>query len=277
MIPLAPALSAHPLPLPPEISAQGLSALAFAFMLVLCRTAAAVMLLPGLGESEPPSVLRAGLAAGVAILLLPGLAASLPAEPASFYRLGGMIATELLAGGLLGWLARLLALSLPMAGQIMSLMTGLSSVLQPDATLGAQSAVIGKLFNMLAPVLVLSTGLYALPLSALAGSYAVFPAGGGAILAGSAGAGDLTEAAVRAVSMSFALALRLAAPFVLVSAIWQLSLGLLSRMVPQIQVYIVSLPGQVLGGLLLLALLGAPILHAWMLAMRDGYSGLPGL
>ena len=270
----------HPLlpsPPPPDLSVHGLGALAFAFMLVLCRTAAAVLLLPGLGESEPPPVLRAGLAAGVALLLLPGLAASLPPEPESFLRLGGMIASELLAGGLLGWLARLLALSLPMAGQIVSLMTGLSSVLQPDPMLGAQSAVIGKLFNLLAPVLVLSTGLYALPLSALAGSYAVFPAGGGAMLAGSAGVGDLTETAVRAVGASFALALRLASPFVLVSAVWQLSLGLLSRMVPQIQVYIVSLPGQVLGGLLLLALLGAPIVNAWLGAMRDGYAVLPGL
>ena len=275
MIPLDPAVSSLP-SLLPEFSAHGVNALAFAFMLVLCRTAAAIMLLPGLGESEPPAVLRAGLAGGVAVLLLPGLAARLPQEPESFLRLGSLVATELLAGGLLGWLARLLALSLPMAGQIVSLMTGLSSVLQPDATLGAQSAVIGKLFNLLAPVLVLSTGLYALPLSALAGSYAVFPAGG-AILSGGAGAEDLTETAVRAAGASFALALRLASPFVLVSAVWQLSLGLLSRMVPQIQVYIVSLPGQVLGGLLMLALLGAPILHAWLGAMRDGYAGVPGV
>ena len=259
----------------PELAAHGLSALAFAFMLVFCRTAAAIMLLPGLGESEPPAVLRAGLAGCVTLLLLPGLIASLPPEPDSFFRLGGTIATELLAGGLLGWLARLLALSLPMAGQVISMMTGLSSVLQPDPMLGAQSAVIGKLFNLLAPVLILSTGLYALPLSALAGSYAVFPAGGVA-LAGSAGVGDLTEVAVRAVGTSFALALRLASPFVVVSAVWQLSLGLLSRMVPQIQVYIVSLPGQVLGGLLLLGLLGAPILHAWLGAMRDLYAVLPG-
>ena len=251
-------------------TSQGLLTLAWAFALVFCRTAAAVMLLPGLGENEPPAMLRAGLAMGITVLLAPVVAPSLPHEPASFLRLAGMIAAELLAGGLLGWLARLLALALPAAGQIISLTTGLSSVLQPDAMLGAQSAAIGKLFNMLAPVLILSTGLYALPLGALAGSYAVFPAGG--VLA----TGDLAETVVRAVSASFALALRLAAPFVLLSILWQLALGMLSRLVPQIQVYFLALPGQVLGGLLLLALLGPAIVHAWLSALGDGFALLPG-
>lgn len=252
-------------------TSQGLTALAFAFMLVLCRTAAAVMLMPGLGESEPPAMVRAGLAIGIAALLLPVIAPAIPTEPASFLRLAGMVGAELLAGGLLGWLARLLALALPAAGQIISLMTGLSSVLQPDAMLGAQSAAIGRLLNLAAPVLILSTGLYALPLNALAGSYAVFPAGG------MLPAADLAEVAVRAVSASFALALRLAAPFVLISVIWQLALGLLSRLVPQVQVYFVALPGQVLGGLLLLALLAASVLRAWLGAVGDGYAALPGL
>lgn len=259
-------------PFPPFApTAQDLLALAFAFMLVLCRTAAAVMLLPGLGESEPPVILRAGLATCITVLVVPGIAPSLPPEPASFLLLAAMIAGELLVGFMLGWLARLLALALPAAGQVISLMTGLSSVLQPDATLGAQSAAIGKLFNLLAPVLILSTGLYALPLGALAGSYSVFPAG----LAPPSG--DMAAVTVSAVGASFALALRLAAPFVLVSVVWQVALGLLSRLVPQIQVYVLALPGQVLGGMLLLALLAIPILQVWLSAARTGFLALPGL
>jgi flagellar biosynthetic protein FliR len=248
----------------------GLSAHAFAFMLILCRCAAAVMLLPGLGEEEPPVMVRAGLSLGIAALLMPGLADAMPPPPESEIRLAGMVAAELAVGGLLGWLARLLALALPAAGQVISLLAGLSSVLLPDATFGAQSAAVGKLFNLAAPVLILSTGLYALPLGALANSYTVFPAGG------ALPASDTLEVAVRAVSASFALALRLASPFILVSLVWQLALGLLARLVPQIQVYFASLPGQLLGGMLLLALLAAPILRAWIAAVHEGYVALPG-
>ena len=239
-------------------------------MLVVCRCGAAVMLLPGLGEAEPPAIVRAGLAIGIAVLLVPSLAPLMPKAPDGFLRLAGMVAAELLAGGLLGWLARLLALALPVLGQLLSLTTGLSSVLQQDPMLGAQSAVIGRLFNLLAPVLILSTGLYALPLGALARSYTVFPAGG--VLP----AADLAQVAVHAVSACFSLAVRLAAPFVLISLIWQVALGLLARLVPQIQVYFVALPGQVLGGLLLMALLGAPMLRVWLAGVHEGFLALPG-
>lgn len=255
---------------PPDVDLASLSALAFAFMLVLCRCAAAVMLMPGLGESEPPVMLRAGLAVGIAILLVPLLGPAMPTAPASIWRLAGMVFVEFLAGGLLGWLARLVALALPAAGQIISLMTGLSSVLQPDALLGVQSAVIGRLFSLLAPVLILSTGLYALPLGALANSYTILPAGGVISPA------DLAQTAARAASGSFSLGFRLASPFVLMSLMWQLALGLLARLVPQIQVYFAALPGQVLGGLLLVALLGAPIVHSWLAAVHESYLALPG-
>lgn len=238
-------------------------------MLVLCRSAAAVMLLPGLGESDPPPMLRAGLALAIAILLLPVLGPTLPKIPDGFLRLAGMVAEEIVVGGVLGWLARLVALALPAAGQLISLMTGMSSVLQQDPLLGAQSAEIGRLLNLVAPVVILSTGLYAQPLKALAGSYALFPAGG------SMPAGDVAEIAVRAVSESFGLALRLAAPFVAISAVWQAALGLLARLVPQIQVYFAALPGQVLGGLLLLALLGAAIIGAWLGAVQEVFATLP--
>jgi flagellar biosynthetic protein FliR len=248
---------------------EALVSLAFAFMLVLCRCGAAVMLLPALGESDPPVMLRAGLALAITILLVPVVAPSLPKAPSGFLGLAGLVAGELLAGGLLGWLARLIALALAGAGQLISLLTGQSSVLQPDPLLGAQSAVIGRLFNLVAPVVILTSGLYAMPLNALAGSYGVLPAGG------ALPAGDLAEIAVRTVGESFDLALRLSAPFVLMSMLWQAGLGLLARLVPQIQVYFASLPGQLLGGLLLLALLSGPVIAAWTESMRSAFSALP--
>jgi flagellar biosynthetic protein FliR len=246
-----------------------LSAQAFAFMLVVCRCASAVMLLPALGESDPPPMLRAGIAFALAVLLTPAVASELPPMPQSFLKLAGLIAGELLAGGVLGWLARLISLALAAAGQIMSLATGHSSVLQPDSMLGAQSSALGRMFSLAAPVVILSSGLYALPLTALAGSYHVFPAGG--VLA----PGDLAETALRAVADSFGLALRLASPFLLISLVWQSGLGLLSRLVPHIQLYFAAMPAQLLGGLLLLALLGGGIVAAWSSAAQDAFSALP--
>lgn len=241
----------------------------FAYLVVLSRAASCVMLLPGFGEEETPVLLRAGLAGALALLLTPVLASALPPVPGTFTALLRIVAGEAACGALLGFLARTATLALAGAGQVVSLMTGLSSVLQPDATLGAQSAVIGRLFNLAAPVLILATGLYALPLAALTRSYALFPAGL------PPPAGDAAAAAVHALSSSFALALRLAAPFLIAGTLWQAALGLLGRLVPQLQVYVAALPGQVLGGLLLLAACGAGLLAVWLGALRDAFVALP--
>ena len=243
---------------------------AFAFVLVLCRCGAAVMLLPGLGEEDPPVMLRVGLALSLAALLTPVEAPDLPRMPVGLVPLAGMVMAELLAGGVLGWLGRLIGLALPIAGQIIALLTGMSSVLSPDAVLGAQAAPIGRLYGMVVPLVVLSSGLYAMPLSALGGSYVAFPAG---VLLPT---GDLADVAIRAVAASFALGIRLAGPFILVSMVWQIAQGLLSRLVPQLQVYFAALPAQVLGGLLLLALLSESLLRAWSDAVEAGFSLLPG-
>ncbi len=244
--------------------------LAFGFMLVLCRVSGAVMVLPGLGESEIPMVVRAGLAVGIAVLIFPGVAGLLPAVQDPVPHQVALIASELGCGLLIGWLARLMALSLPIAGQIVSTMIGLSSVLQPDPDLGSQTSAISRLLAIVAPVLVLSTGLYAMPLGALSGSYRLLPPG--MLLS----TGDVVQSVAVATEDSFALALRLASPLVLVGLLWQLMLGVLARLLPTLQVYNLSLPGQVLGGLLLFGLLLGPILQTWMQALQAGFAMLPG-
>lgn len=249
---------------------ESLPGLAFAFTLVLSRTGTVIMLLPGLGEAEPPAVVRAGLALALSLLLLPGVS-GLVHEPLAPGLGAAMIAAELLTGAVLGWLARLPVLALGMAGAVMSYMLGLSSVVQPDPGLGGQSAALARLFGLAAPVLLLSTGLYALPLSALAGSYQIIGPGGALPF------GTVADTIVQAVSASFGLAIRLSAPFLLAGLVWQVALGLLARLVPQLQVYTAAAPGQILGGLVLLGLMATRILGAWSTSVSNDWAGLPGL
>ncbi len=248
----------------------GLPDLAFGFMLVLCRVSAAVMVLPGFGESEVPIVLRIGLAVGVTLLIFPAVESIMPSSGGAVLHDLAIIGSELGCGLLLGWLARLMALSLPIAGQIISTLIGLSSVLQPDPELGSQTTGVSRVLALAVPVLILSSGLYALPIGALAGSYRLVPPG--TLLS----VGDAAQSIAIATEGCFSLALRLAAPLILAGFVWQVLLGLLAKLVPSLQVYSLSLPGQVLGGLLLALLIG-PMLGVWMQSVRTGFASLPGL
>jgi flagellar biosynthetic protein FliR len=248
----------------------GLPSWAFAFVLIMARVGAAMTLLPGLGEAEPPTMVRLGLSIGVTALLLPGIAPLVPPVPEAGLQAGFMIAAEVITGLWLGWLARLLALALPIAGQFISYMLGVANVLQPDPELGGEATPIARLFAIVAPVAILVTGLYRLPLAALAGSYRLIPAG--TLLP----AADSAETAVRAVAAAFTLAVRLASPFLLVAIVWHVAIGLLARLVPRLQVYFVAMPGQILGGIVLLAVLATSLLSAWQAAVQSGFARLPG-
>ena len=247
-----------------------LAPLAFHALLIFARVGAAMMLLPGLGETEVPANVRLTIALALVVLLLPLLSPGLPPVPEAPAELAQLIVLETLAGLWLGGLARLILLALAMAGQVAALMLGLSSVLVQDPALGQGGTVLSRLFGMLAALLVLSTGLYALPLSAVVGSYAVLPAGD------PLPAGFAAESLAAMGAESLELAIRLAAPFVLAAVLFNLALGLLARLAPQVQVYFVAVPAQILGGLALLGLIAAPMLLAFGAALTDAFGRLPG-
>ena len=115
-----------------------------------------------------------------------------------------------------------------------------------------------------------ASGLYALPLAALAGSYRLIAPGTLLPVA------DSAPGAVAAVGEAFALALRLAAPFIVAGLLWQCALGLLARLVPNLQVFAASLPGQILLGLVLLALLAAGMVAAWQDQLRTAFGAAAG-
>jgi flagellar biosynthesis protein FliR len=250
---------------------QSLLPLALSFILALARIGGAVMLLPGIGEAVAPQMLRAGFAAFLTALLLPVL--PIPDFAAQGAALCPILPLVLLAHELaisiwLGIMARLFVLALPIAGQIISYQIGLSNVITPDLELGTESTLLSSVFGMFATTLILVTGLYAMPLQALVASYHILPVGLGLP------AGGALQIAERLTARSFELSIQLAMPFLVAGLLWQAGLGIISKLVPQLQIFLVAMPGQTLGGIFLLALLGGAIAEAWARGTAFGFTRL---
>ena len=243
---------------------------AFGLVLVLARVGATLALLPALGEASVPAVVKAGMVLTLAILLLPIVAPGLPPRPESQVTLAFMVLGELLNGLWFGWIARVLTISLPLAGQMMADFAGLSNVLLPNPEPGGQNSAISRLYDVAVPALILSSGLHTGLITALVGSYRLIPPGTTAWV---------SDGAARSVSVmaeSFNLAVRLAAPFILASIAWNVVNGLIARLVPRLQIFFVTLPGQIGLGLLLLAAVAVPITGVWLEAMRAAIVTLQG-
>jgi flagellar biosynthetic protein FliR len=250
---------------------EALPLLAFHAALVFCRMGAAVMLLPGLGEAEIPMNIRLALGVLLVFTLTPVLSPALPPLPSEVAPLLLLVAQEVLIGAWIGLCARFVALGLAQAGQVIALMMGLATPLQGDQFLGGTATAPARMFSLLTAALFLATGLYEVPLRALAGSYGTLPAGQGLPL------GDAAELLTRFAAGVLVVAMQLAAPFVLAAIFFNAAMGLLARVAPQLQVFIVAAPAQLLGGFLLLILLMPAIFHAWWHGTTEALSRLPGL
>ena len=231
--------------------AQYLPANIFAALLVFARIGSAMMLLPGFGEVYVPQRFRLLLAVFISLLLLPILSPLLPAMPASPAKLVAVLGIEIAVGVFIGTLARLILAGLDTAGQIVSLQSGLSNAVMFNPMQSSQSAIPSALYSALGVLLIFLTNLHYLMLRALVDSYMVFPPGRLPPV------GDLSQTVTHAVAGSFRLGVEMAAPFIVVGIVFFIGLGLIGRLVPQLQVMFVTLPLQIMGGLLLFALVMA--------------------
>ncbi|KXV32424.1 flagellar biosynthesis protein FliR [Gluconobacter thailandicus] len=270
--------------LPTDLAGPALTEWALAFLLVLSRTGATVMVMPGPGEQSLPMVVRAGIALTLTFLVLPLVAPLLnmgSLDAVGPLGLGGMIAVELFAGVLIGWLARLITMALPIAGQMIAMFIGISSVLQPDPDLGSGSSAPARFMNLLAPLMLLITGAYVFPIRAVIGSYGLIPPGG-ALLGQTATAhwpilGDAAHSVIQMTGKAFTLGLELSAPFLILSLVWEMMLGIMTRLLPTLQIYNAANPLQMLGGIALLGLTLQALLAVWQGQAFDVLRALPGL
>ncbi len=226
---------------------EWLAAEAFALFLVFARVGMAVALLPGFGEIYVSSRIRLMLAGMLALVLAPVIRAALPPLPPSPIEFLLLIVMELGIGAFLGAAARMTFNALQTAGSIVGMQTSLASALSFDPSTAQQGALTASFLGAVALIVLFAADFHHLMIRAVADSYTLFPPG--QVFP----AGDFATAMTRLVSNSFSLGVRMAAPFVIFGLIFFLGLGLLARLMPQMQVFFVSQPAQILLGLILLA------------------------
>lgn len=225
-----------------DILAAELAAYAFVF----CRMGAALMFLPGFGDQTVNVRARLLLALMIAVAL--GETYGMPSLLTSgFWPAAIAIMTEITVGIFLGLAGRLAIAALQTAGTIIAAQISLMNALSFDAISAQQGALPANFLTMMGVVLLFVTDLHHLMLAGVAASYETFPPGAPLPV------GDFAQAVAILVADGFAIALALAAPFVLVGLTVTLGMGLLARLMPQVQVFFIVMPLQIAVGLGLLA------------------------
>ena len=247
-----------------RIDVSLLPAVAAAFMLVFARIGAMVMLLPGLGEQNIPTQIKLAIALALTLIILPLHRADYHVDMQSLAPLLVLMIHEVIIGVILGATARVTLSALQVAGSVIAQQLGLGFVTSVDPTQGQQGAVVGNFLTLLGITLMFSTDTHYLVIEALRDSYAVFSPGE------FMPSGDVAALATRAFATAFRIGMQLSAPFLVFGLVFNVGMGVLARLMPQMQVYFVGVPLSILAGFLIFSL----VLVAMMGTFLNYFNGV---
>ena len=218
----------------------------YQFMVVFIRISAALMAMPGLGGTLVQVRARLWIGMSFAFVVLPVVAPTLPVMPHQPAALFLLILGEIIIGLFLGALTQALMTSVDVAGTFIGFQTGMTNAFSFDAISAQQSQLLTGFLNTLALTVVFTSDLHHQMLRAVTESYDVFPPGQPLML------NDFSTTLAHLATHAFDIGLRMAAPALVFGLVFQSGMGLLSRLVPQMQIYFVAMPIQLLLGLWML-------------------------
>lgn len=218
----------------------------FALLLVFARIGSAIMLMPGIGDSYMSPRSRLIIALGLTVIIMPVIQNILPPIPASTINLLMLMGSEIIIGVFIGMVARIVISTMHISGMIISYQCGLSSANLFDPTQGTQGTIIGTFLNLMAILLIFISNLHHIFIHGIADSYQLFTINDTLPLAGFA------DVITKTIAESFMTAFKIAAPQVVVGLMLSLCAGIMGRLMPQMQVFFVIMPIQILLGFFIL-------------------------
>ncbi|WP_438990588.1 flagellar biosynthetic protein FliR [Lentibacter sp.] len=239
-------------------------ALEIGFYLFL-RIAPIVAFMPGFGETVVPARIKLVLALCFTTIMVPVVSPDLVAVKSEALFLQ-RLATETTIGLFLGLGLRLFILTLQTAGSMAAQATSLSQLFAGAAA--EPMPAIGHMLVISGLALAMLMGLPVRVIALLEMSYRALPLGAPPDVS------LFVEWASALVARCFDLAFSLAAPFLVMSVLYNLTLGVINRAMPQLMVAFVGAPVITAGGLLFLLIFGPLMLMIWWDAL-DSFLSQP--
>ena len=223
--------------------------------IVFLRVGAAISLFPGFGEQSVPIRIKLGLALMMTMITAPAVSPALLPFADNPPPLGLIVLTEAVVGLLIGLGIRLFVMALQTAGTIAAQSTSLSQIL---GTQGIEPIpAMGHILVLGGITLAMILGFHVRLAELVILTYTLFPA------AQFPDAASVSVWGMAQVANAFALAFTLAAPFVIVSVLYNLTLGIINRAMPQMMVVFVGAPVITGAGIAILLVMAPTMLTLW--------------
>lgn len=230
----------------------------WAFLLIFARAGSMMLLVPGLGEQTIPPRVKLTLGLLLSYLLLPLVHHALPENPQSPMDVIMVMGGEIAVGLLIGMALRLTLTALNVAGTVIAIQSGLAFIQTIDPTQGSQGSLVANFLSLVGLIAIFAADLHMMPIAAIRDSYVLFPPGQWPQIQ------DMVQTVIDTVASSFRLGIQIAAPFIVFGIVFNAALGVLARLIPQMQVTFITLPAQMLVAFALLSITLGTAIHLYL-------------
>jgi len=218
------------------------------FFLVFLRTGAFLMALPLVNAPSVPVFFRIGLTFVISLLLFPVLNLGPLPFLADAFSLAVAAAGEILLGVLAGMSIRLVFEGVQLAGQLMGYQMGMAIAEVIDPATEDQVALLAQFISLMATLIFLIINGHHGFIRTLVQSYELVPPLGFHVN------GPVLEGLVRLTTEMFIIGMKAGAPVVVALMLGTVAFGLVARTVPQMNIFVVSMPLNIAVGLIFLGL-----------------------
>jgi flagellar biosynthesis protein FliR len=225
------------------------------FILPLFRVAGLLMTMPLFGGNMVSTRIRLYLSVAITVVIVPGLP---PMPQVQALDLSGLllVAEQIIVGALMGLSIHLLFQAFVIAGQIVAIQMGMAFASMIDPVNGVNVAVVSQFFNMLVTLLFLSMNGHLVVFEVLTDSFNTLPVGHALFTA------QYWELATR-IGWVLGASILLVLPAITALLVVNISLGVMTRAAPQLNIFSVGMPMTLVLGMVILWINMADILSQY--------------
>ncbi len=206
------------------------------FLICLARVGAMIGSIPVFNGGQVPPQMRLGIVVLFALLVFPVIEGALPSQTYSTLELMVLLGQEVIFGLLVGFLAQLVFMAAEFAGSLIGYQMGFAAANVFDPTTQRQVALISQFQGVFAILLFLALNVHHLFLEAIVASFEMLPPGSLNL------AGGAIPMLMEVANHSLVLSIQLVTPILVLLILSNLTLGIMSRVFPQLNVFMLSFP-----------------------------------
>ncbi|MBI9011934.1 MAG: flagellar biosynthetic protein FliR [Clostridiales bacterium] len=214
-------------------------------ILVFSRIAAMFSVVPIFGANNTPVMTKVGFVFFISLILVPLQYENFGLEIDTFLQFGQYILIETIVGFAMGLVTLIVVNTFYLAGSLVDRNIGFAMVSVISAQDESQLPISANLYYIFALMIFIVTNFHHKLIIAIVDSYKTFPIGSNPLLS------LIVYDYVDVLSYSFVMGFKMAAPFILTVLIANILLGLLSKAMPGMNVFLIGMPLKILVGLFL--------------------------